>query len=136
MLDVLSHRQVLETECKTRKGKQMIKTTTLLTAVLVLTGVASAAVGDPSAAVKQIWEKDCAKCHGLTGKADTKAGKKIGAIDFTDPKNQEKFSDEQMFKTIKEGVKEKDGKIKMKAAENVTDEQIKEMIALVRAFKK
>ncbi len=113
-----------------------MKTTLLLTAVVVLTGLASGAAGEPSAAVKQIWEKDCAKCHGLEGKADTKAGKKIGAIDFTDPKNQEKFTDEQMFKAIKEGVKEKDGKVKMKAAEKVTDEQIKEMIALVRAFKK
>ena len=63
-------------------------------------------------------------------------GRKIGAMDFTDPKNQEKFSDEQMYKTIKEGVKEKDGKFKMKPAENVTDEQIKALVAYVRNFKK
>ena len=109
---------------------------TLLTAAAVLAGLAFARAGDPPAAVKQIWEKDCAKCHGLEGKADTKAGKKIGAIDFTDPKNQDKFTDEQMFKAIKEGVNEKDGKIKMKKAENANDELIKGLIAFIRTLKK
>ncbi len=113
-----------------------MKKTLLLTAVVVLAGLVSAAAGAPPAAVKQIWEKTCASCHGLSGKADTKMGKKIGAMDFTDPKNQEKFSDEQMYKTIKEGVKEKDGKFKMKPAEKVTDEQIKALVAYVRNFKK
>ena len=112
-----------------------MKKSVLLTTVVVLTGVAMAAAGEPPSDVKQIWEKDCAKCHGLTGKADTKAGKKIGAIDFTDPKNQEKFSDEQMFKAIKEGVNDKDGKNKMKAV-TATDGQIKGLIAFIRTLKK
>ena len=111
-----------------------MKKTPLLTATIVITGLASAAAGEPPADVKQIWEKDCAKCHGLTGKADTKAGKKIGAIDFSDPKNQEKFTDEQMFKAIKEGVNDKDGKNKMKPA-NATDAQIKGLIAFIRTLK-
>lgn len=113
-----------------------MKQTLLLIAALVLAGVASTSAGGPPPAVKPIWEKECAKCHGLTGKADTKAGKKIGAIDFTDPKNQEKFSDEQMFKAIKEGVKDKDGKDKMKKAENASDELIKQLIAFIRTLKK
>ena len=113
-----------------------MKSTILFAAAIALTGAALPAAGDASAETKQYWEENCAMCHGVQGKADTKAGKKMGAIDFTDPKNQEKFTDEQMFKTIKEGVKDKGGRLKMKPAENVTDEQIKSLVALVRSFKK
>ncbi len=113
-----------------------MRKTLLLTAVVLLAGLAAASAAEPPAAVKEIWKKTCASCHGQTGKADTKAGRKIGAIDFTDPKNQEKFSDEQMFNAIKEGVKDKDGKFKMKPAENANDELIKNVIAFIRTLKK
>lgn len=113
-----------------------MKTLLTFAAAVALSGAAVALGDELPAAVKQVWEKDCAKCHGLSGKADTKAGKMIGAIDFTDPKNQEKFTDEQMFKTIKEGVKDKKGKFTMKPAEKVTDDQIKELVKFVRSFKK
>ena len=108
----------------------------LLGPAVIVIGAAAFAAGEPPGGISQYWEKSCASCHGMEGKADTKAGRKIGAIDFTDPKNQEKFTDEQMFKTIKEGVKDKKGKFTMKPAENVTDEQIKSLVAHVRAFKK
>ena len=120
----------------TRKSEYIMKIKLLVAGAVIMTGVVSAAAGEPPAEVKQIWEKDCAKCHGLTGKADTKAGKKIGAIDFTDPKNQEKFTDEQMFKAIKEGVNDKDGRIKMKKAENANDDLIKGLIAFIRTLRK
>ena len=108
----------------------------LLGAAIILTGMASLAAADPPADLRQFWEKNCASCHGVDGKADTKAGKKIGAINFSEAKNQEKFSDEQMFQSIKDGVKDKEGRFTMKPAENVTDEQIKSLVAYVRAFKK
>jgi cytochrome c551/c552 len=41
-----------------------------------------------------------------------------------------------MTKAIKEGVKDKAGKVAMKPAENVTDADIKALVAYVRAFKK
>ena len=85
---------------------------------------------------KEIFDKQCTKCHGPEGKGDTPAGKKLGAANFTDPKLQEKFTDEQLFKTIKEGVKDQDGRIKMKPAESVTDIEIKALVNLVRSFKK
>jgi len=125
-----------EKSAKAPSGERTTNRTLLLTAGILLIGSISAGAAEPSEAVQQVWRKDCAKCHGLTGHADTKAGKKIGAIDFTDPKNQEKFTDDQMIKTIKEGVKDEKGKIKMKPAENLNDDQIKEMLAFIRAFKK
>lgn len=116
--------------------RAIMKKTLLLAAAGALTGVAFSAAGDPPFETRPYWENNCASCHGVEGKADTKMGKKIGAIDFSDPKNQEKFTDEQMFKTVKEGVKNKGGKFTMKPAENVTDEQIKSLVAHVRSFKK
>ncbi|MBI4622071.1 MAG: c-type cytochrome [Verrucomicrobia bacterium] len=113
----------------------MNKTILFGPAVIVIR-VAAFAAAEPPGGISQYWEKTCASCHGMEGKADTKAGRKIGAIDFTDPKNQEKFTDEQMFKAIKEGVKDKKGKFTMKPAENVNDEQIKSLVARVRAFKR
>ena len=106
--------------------------------ILVLTVAALAATALTARAgdAKETFEKQCVKCHGAEGKGDTKMGKKIAAADFTDPKVQEKFTDEQMFKAIKEGIKDQEGKIKMKPAENVTDDEIKALIKLVRAFKK
>ena len=107
----------------------------ILVAALAATAF-TAWAADPPAEIKDPWEKQCVKCHGPEGKGDTKIGKKIGAADFTDPKVQEKFTDEQMFKAIKEGIKDKDDKIKMKAAENVTDDQIKALVRFVRTLKK
>jgi cytochrome c551/c552 len=103
--------------------------------VLTVAALAATALAGQAADVKEIYEKQCTKCHGPDGKGDTKMGKKIGAADFTDPKIQEKFTDEQMFKAIKEGVKDEEGKIKMKPAEEVTDDDIKALVRHVRSFK-
>jgi len=84
---------------------------------------------------KAIYEKECQKCHGADGKGDTKAGKKLGCKDYTNPKVQEKISDEKAFKAIKDGVKEH-GKTVMKPAEGMKDEDIKALIAYIRKFKK
>ena len=54
------------------------------------------------------WDKQCVKCHGQAGKGETKLGQKAGAKELTDPKVQEKFTDEQACKAIKEGLKEQD----------------------------
>lgn len=84
---------------------------------------------------KSTWDKQCAKCHGPDGKGETKLGRKMGVKDLTAPTTQEKFTDEQAFKAIKEGLKEGD-KVKMKPAEGLSDEEIKALIAHVRSLKK
>ena len=113
-----------------------MKNVLYVAATCVLAGPVPLAAGDTPAGTRQYWEEHCASCHGVEGKADTKAGKKIGAINFTDPQNQAKFTDEQMFTAIKEGVKNKSGKYTMKPAENASDELIKSLVAYVRSFKK
>ncbi len=81
------------------------------------------------------WEKQCKACHGADGKGQTPMGKKLSLKDFTDAAFQASFTDAQATKAIKEGVKDGD-KTKMKAAEDVTDADIKDLVAKVRAFKK
>jgi mono/diheme cytochrome c family protein len=94
-----------------------------------------AAVSASATDAKETYDKACAKCHGPDGKGDTKMGKKLEIKDLTDAKVQASYKDEQMAKAIKEGVKDGD-KTKMKAAEGVTDEEIKALVAYVRTLKK
>ena len=103
------------------------------TALLVATGLATRAE-DELAGTGEIWDKQCAKCHGREGKGDTPMGRRIKAANFTDPEFQAQLTDEKILQTITEGVKDKAGKFKMKPAEDVTDEQIRALVAYIRAF--
>lgn len=104
--------------------------------ILIAAAALTAAVVTASAAdVKENWEKSCAKCHGPDGKGDTKMGKKLEIKDFTDAKYQDSMKDEDMLKAIKEGVKDGE-KVRMKAAEGLSDDEMKALVAYVRGFKK
>ena len=107
--------------------KLTVATVSLLT---LLAGTSRAADG-----AELFQTKHCVSCHGKDGQGNTKAGIKAGVKDFTDAKFQATFTDEQAFKALKEGIKDGD-KIKMKPAEAVTDDDIKQLIAFVRGFKK
>src|SRR4029079_12799304 len=94
----------------------------------------AAAVAASAADAKENWEKSCAKCHGADGKGQTKMGQKAGCRDYTDAKVQEELKDDQAFKAVKEGLK-KDDKVLMKPAEDLSDADIKALIAYMRTFK-
>ena len=105
-------------------------------AILMTVAACAAMVISASAAdVKENWDKSCAKCHGPDGKGDTKMGKKLEIKDFTDAKYQASLKDEAMFKAINEGVKDGE-KVRMKAAEGLSDEEMKALVKYVRDFKK
>src|SRR5215468_10561949 len=102
-------------------------------------GFAMAALISPKAfgaEVKENWDKNCAKCHGPDGKGETKMGQKLGIKDLTDAKLQGELKDDQAFKAIKEGIKDNEGKIKMKPAEGLSDDDIKALVVHVRTLKK
>ncbi len=106
----------------------------LLPIIIALLAVPALSVS--AADAKALYEKDCAKCHGADGKGETKMGKKAGAKDYTNAKVQEELKDEAAFKAIKEGYKDKDGKVVMKPAEGLSDDDIKGLVAYMRKFKK
>ncbi len=107
---------------------------------LIVLGVALLIAGGLSARAadaKETYEKDCAKCHGVDGKGKTKMGEKLGVKDYTDAKVQADMKDDEMAKAIKEGIKEKGtDKTRMKAFSDLSDSDVKALVAYVRSFKK
>lgn len=108
----------------------MIKLAIALTVtVFALTGMALNA-----ADAKATYDKECAKCHGKEGKGDTKMGQKLKVKDYTDAKVQAEITDEKAIKAIKEGVK--DGSKTVMKAYELSDAEVKDLVALIRTFKK
>ena len=62
-------------------------------------------------------------------------GKKLDIKDFTDAAVQAKFTDDEAFKALKEGLKDEDGKTRMKAIEGLSDDEIKALVQYVRGLK-
>ncbi len=103
--------------------------------LLVISMSLTAAVTASAAEAKETWDKSCAKCHGADGKGQTKMGQKLSIKDLTDAKVQAAFTDADAFKALKEGLKDSDGKTRMKAVENLSDDEIKALVAYVRTLK-
>ena len=89
-----------------------------------------------AADAKTNWEANCTSCHGKEGKSDTTMGKALKAKDLTDPAVQASFTDAKAVDSIKNGVKE-NGQTTMRAfGETFTEDEIKALVAYVRALKK
>jgi len=84
---------------------------------------------------KALYEAQCQKCHGADGKGETKMGQKMGAKDYTLAKTWEGLTDEKAIKAVKEGVKDKEGKVLMKPSEG-TDAEAKAVMEHMKTFKK
>ena len=105
------------------------------TIILTIAGVFAAALMTRAADVKENYSANCAKCHGEDGKGQTKMGQKLEIKDFTDAKVQAAFKDEDGIKAIKTGITDKEGKIRMKAIEGLSDDDMKALVQYVRKFK-
>src|ERR1041385_6984061 len=93
------------------------------TLVVSLTIFSLALVSASASDVKENWGKLCAKCHGDDGKGQTKMGQKLEIKDLTDAKLQADLKDEKAFKAVKEGIKDAEGKIKMRSEEHTSELQ-------------
>jgi cytochrome c553 len=117
------------------KRHQILRATMKKILILSCTIIAATALTAVAGDAKENFDKACAKCHGADGKGKTKMGEKLGIKDLTDAKVQESFKDEDAFKAIKEGIKKED-KTLMKAAEGLSDDDIKALVKFVRGLKK
>jgi mono/diheme cytochrome c family protein len=109
--------------------------TPIAIAVFAIVIIASARNGVAADAAAN-WSHHCASCHGKDGKGDTTMGKKLGMKDYHDAKVHAAFSDAEMERAIKEGVKT-NGKETMKPFGNkLSDADIKALVAYIRSFKK
>jgi cytochrome c553 len=109
-----------------------MKKITAITLAFLIGGALTALAAD----AKENYEKACAKCHGPDGKGQTKMGQKLGIKDYTDASVQAGFTDDKAFKSIKEGLKDKEDKTLMKPAEGLSDDEIKALVKFMRDFKK
>ena len=101
-------------------------------ALLLALALPTTQAADP----KANWSTHCLKCHGADGKGDTKMGKKLAVKDYTDTKVQAAMKDEEMFKAIKDGVKQGET-VKMVAyKDKLSDDEIKALVEFVRTLKK
>src|SRR5260370_29526567 len=75
------------------------------------------------------YKAKCAMCHGPDGKGETATGKMMKAKDFASDEVQ-KMTDADLADTISKG------KGKMPAYKTLTPDQVKDLVAYVRAFSK
>jgi cytochrome c6 len=110
-----------------------MKTTTKLALTCLLLSLASGvALAAPAA---ENWDNLCASCHGSDGKGQTKQGKKLKLRDYTTAPVQAELKDEEMLKAITGGIKE-NGKDRMKSfKEEISADEIKDLVAYIRKFK-
>jgi mono/diheme cytochrome c family protein len=105
--------------------------------LLVITTILMTSAGISFAAdASATWGQNCASCHGKDGSGNTMMGKKLGVKDYRDAKVQAAFSDAEVQRAIKEGVKT-NGKETMKPfGSKLAEADIKALVAYVRSFKK
>ncbi len=105
--------------------------------LLITVGLLTGALSNRAADVTENWSKHCASCHGKDGKGQTKAGKMAETKDLTGAAYQDSFTDQQAQQQIKDGLKDKTGKERMKPfAGKLTDAEIQALVAHVRTLKK
>jgi cytochrome c553 len=102
----------------------------------VLLPLALTALAMYGADAAQNWADKCAKCHGADGKGDTKMGRKLSIKDYTQAAVQAEFTDADALKALKEGRKDKGGKMLMQPVEGLSDEEMQALVAHVRGLKK
>ena len=96
--------------------------------------VTSAHAEDGDFDLPRVWKKSCRKCHDSDGSGGTPAGKKLKVRDYTSVEAQAEFTDEEAVIIIKEGVFTEEGKKRMDAYPDFTDEQVVALVEMVRSF--
>jgi mono/diheme cytochrome c family protein len=122
------------------KGVVTISAVLLLLPVLLIpTGIVRGAFDrKPSARIRQVEElfnRNCARCHGADGRGDTPSGHLFKAPDFTDAEWWKKNSSITTIRTLRSVVAR--GKAGMPGfGKKLTRPQINQLVERVRSFQK
>jgi len=94
----------------------------------------AAADAQAMAKAKQVYNIDCALCHGETGDGKTDVAKSMDLtlLDWTDVKTLSDRQDSELFNIIRNGK----GKMPSEAPGRATDAEVKNMILYIRSFGK
>jgi cytochrome c553 len=114
------------------KPRERMKRVLALIVAACVAFVLSAKAAD----VKENYKSQCAKCHGDDGKGQTKMGQKSGCKDYTTEKAQAEMKDDKALEALKKGMKEGDKELMKPFGDKLSDDEIKALIAHMRAFKK
>ena len=100
-----------------------------LAVVLAAIAFLSAPAKADTAAAEATYKAKCAMCHGPDGKGETATGKMMKVKDFSSEEVQ-KMSEADLTAAISSG------KGKMPPYKTLTAEQVKDLVAYIRAFGK
>jgi len=94
----------------------------------------SKAANAPAARAKEIYNFDCAICHGPNGNGKTDLAKdmQLTLTDFTDPKTFEGKTDDQLFDLIRKGKDKMPGEDPGRAK----NDELKGIVQYIRTFSK
>ncbi len=112
-----------------RKTTSWIAGITVAALVLAAIALLSAPAKADTAAAEATYKAKCAMCHGPDGKGETATGKTMKVKDFASEEVQ-KMSDADLSAAISAG------KGKMPAYKTLTPDQVKDLVAYIRAFGK
>jgi mono/diheme cytochrome c family protein len=110
-----------------RKRTSWMQTT--MVAAAVLAGISFLSTPARAGEAEATYKAKCAMCHGPDGKGETATGKTMKVKDFSSEEVQ-KMSDADLTDAISKG------KGKMPAYKTLTPEQVKDLVAYIRAFGK
>ena len=99
--------------------------------------LSATALAETDKKTERLWKAQCSSCHGPAGKGDTEKGQQMKIVDMTTAEFQAK-KDDELKNAILNGVKTEKGGVKkeMDPFKNLTPEQVDNLIALIRTFKK
>lgn len=82
--------------------------------------------GGAKEAVEMVWQRECARCHGMQGAGDGPEGQATGARNLQDPEWLRKTSDHDMAQAIQGGKN-------MMPAFELPDVVVRALVARIRA---